>query len=129
MRAIAKAIAMLDHVTVSVEDFKRSRVFYDGALTPLGIKRLYADGDSAAGYGQNGKALFWIAQQNCRTTQVHIAFVAPDRDAIVEFYVAALASGGRDNGAPGLRPQYHERYFAAFVLDPDGNNVEAVLQL
>jgi catechol 2,3-dioxygenase-like lactoylglutathione lyase family enzyme len=119
---------MLDHVTLTVTDFERSCAFYDGALAPLGITRLYADGNLAAGYGSNGKAFFWIAQQNRSATKAHVAFNAPSQDAITAFYQAALTHGGRDNGAPGPRPQYHDHYFAAFVLDPDGNNVEAVIQ-
>lgn len=119
---------MLDHVTLSVTDFKRSRAFYDAALAPLGVQRLYADGDLAAGYGLDGKAFFWIAQHEGLATQTHVAFAAPSREAIVAFHKAAIASGGRDNGAPGPRPQYHDRYFAAFALDPDGNNIEAVIQ-
>ncbi|MBJ7500468.1 MAG: VOC family protein [Sphingopyxis sp.] len=119
---------MLDHVTVAVTDFARSRAFYDRALAPLGIVRLFADGESAAGYGRDGKAFFWIAQQDRHPSQTHVAFVAPNHDAIAAFYEAATANGGRDNGPPGPRAQYHDRYFAAFVLDPDGNNIEAVIQ-
>lgn len=119
---------MLDHITIAVTDFERSRVFYDAALSPLGIARLFANGDKAAGYGRNGKAFFWIAEQNRQPTQTHVAFKAADTDAIAAFHSAAIAHGGRDNGAPGPRPEYHDRYFAAFALDPDGNNIEAVIQ-
>jgi catechol 2,3-dioxygenase-like lactoylglutathione lyase family enzyme len=119
---------MLDHITLAVTDFERSRVFYDHVLAPLGINRLYADSYRAAGYGKMGKAFFWIAQQDRPASQTHVAFVAPDREAISAFHEAALACGGRDNGAPGPRPQYHDRYFAAFAFDPDGNNIEAVIQ-
>ena len=119
---------MLDHITLAVTDFELSCAFYDQTLAPLGITRLYADGELAAGYGHNGKAFFWIAQQDHSATQAHVAFAAPTQEAIAAFYQAALASGGRDNGPPGLRPRYHEGYFAAFVLDPDGNNIEAVIQ-
>lgn len=119
---------MLDHITLAVTDFERSRAFYDHALAPLGIKRIYADGDHAAGYGRGGKAFFWIAQQDRPATQAHVAFVAANQEAIAAFHEAALAHGGRDNGAPGPRPRYHDRYFAAFALDPDGNNIEAVTQ-
>ena len=123
-----KAKIMLDHITLSVTDVEASRAFYDRVLAPLGIKRLYADGGHAAGYGKGQKAFFWIAQQNRPATQVHVAFAASTREAIVAFYELALTHGGRDNGSPGPRPRYHERYFAAFVLDPDGNNIEAVIQ-
>jgi catechol 2,3-dioxygenase-like lactoylglutathione lyase family enzyme len=119
---------MLDHITVSVSDFGRSRLFYDRALAPLGITRLYADGDRAAGYGRDEKARFWIAQTDRPASRVHVAFAATSTDAVAAFYEAALAHGGRDNGPPGPRPQYHSAYFAAFVLDPDGNNIEAVIQ-
>jgi len=119
---------MLDHVTLSVADFQRSRQFYDRALGPLGIERLYDDGDQAAGYGMAGKAFFWIARQDRPASQAHVAFAAPDHEAVRAFHAAAIAHGGRDNGVPGPRPQYHDRYFAAFVLDPDGNNIEAVVQ-
>lgn len=119
---------MLDHVTLSVADFLRSRAFYDQALGPLGIARLYEDGDNAAGYGRAGKAFFWIARQDRPASRAHVAFAAADHDAVRAFYQAALAHGGRDNGPPGPRPQYHDRYYAAFVLDPDGNNIEAVVQ-
>jgi len=111
-----------------VTDFERSRAFYDAALAPLGVQRLYADGDLAAGYGLDGKAFFWIAQHDGLATQTHVAFAASSRKAIVAFHEAALTSGGRDYGAPGPRPRYHDGYFAAFVLDPDGNNIEAVIQ-
>ena len=119
---------MLDHVTLSVSDFRKSRAFYDQALGPLGVGRLHDDGDQAAGYGQAGKAFFWIAQQDRPATQAHVAFAAPSQDAVRAFHAAAITHGGRDNGGPGPRPQYHESYFAAFVLDPDGNNIEAVFQ-
>jgi catechol 2,3-dioxygenase-like lactoylglutathione lyase family enzyme len=119
---------MLDHITIAVADFSRSRAFYDAALAPLGIMRLYADGDKVAGYGRDGKAFFWIAEQDRNPSQTHVAFKATDRDAVSAFHEAALANGGSDNGLPGPRPQYHDRYFAAFALDPDGNNIEAVIQ-
>lgn len=119
---------MLDHVTLTVTNFGRSRAFYDHALAPLGVTRLYADGERAAGYGRDGKAFFWIAEQARPATQAHVAFAAPDQAAVAAFHAAALAHGGRDNGPPGPRPRYHDRYFAAFALDPDGNNIEAVIQ-
>ena len=119
---------MLDHVTLAVTEFERSRAFYDHALSPLGITRLYADGDSAAGYGRNGRAFFWIAQQERPASQAHVAFTAPDHQAIKMFHEAGVAHGGVDNGAPGPRPRYNDRYYAAFVFDPDGNNIEAVIQ-
>ena len=119
---------MLDHVTLAVADLRVSRAFYDQALGPLGIERLFDDGDQAAGYGQAGKAFFWIAQQDHPASRAHVAFAAPNHDAVHAFHAASIMHGGRDNGAPGHRPQYHDRYYAAFVLDPDGNNIEAVVQ-
>ena len=117
---------MLDHVTLGVSDIERSIGFYDQALRPLGIKRLYAEGQTAAGYGAERKAFFWISQRRASQTGSHVAFVAEDRETVNQFYQAALAAGGRDNGQPGLRPHYHENYYGAFVLDPDGHNIEAV---
>ncbi|MFO1130893.1 MAG: VOC family protein [Hyphomicrobiales bacterium] len=119
---------MLDHVTLSVSDLRKSREFYDQALGPLGIERLYEDGDDVAGYGQDGKAFFWIARQARPASQAHVAFAAHDEDAVRAFHAAGITHGGRDNGGPGPRPQYHDGYYAAFVLDPDGNNIEAVLR-
>ena len=119
---------MLDHVTIAVSDLALSRTFYDAALAPLGITRLYADGANAAGYGKGSKAFFWIAEQDGAPSQAHFAFKASQSAHVEAFYTAALAHGGRDNGRPGYRPQYHDHYYAAFVLDPDGNNIEAVIQ-
>jgi catechol 2,3-dioxygenase-like lactoylglutathione lyase family enzyme len=117
---------MLDHVSLGVRDFEQSKKFYDEALRPLGIERLYAEGPTAAGYGAGRKAFFWIGQRDASQTGTHVAFVAEDRETVDRFYQTALAAGGRDNGAPGLRPHYHANYYGAFVLDPDGHNVEAV---
>lgn len=117
---------MLDHVTIAVADFARARAFYDAALAPLGITRLAGDGAQFAGYGVAPKAFFWIGARDTVRTPTHIAFTAPGRGAVDGFHRAALAAGGRDNGAPGLRPQYHADYYGAFVTDPDGHNIEAV---
>ena len=117
---------MLDHVTIGVTDIERAKAFYDRALKPLGIERLYAEGETFAGYGAGRKAFFWIGLRERVTTGSHIAFIAADRAAVDAFYAAALAAGGRDNGPPSLRPQYHAQYYGAFVLDPDGHNIEAV---
>jgi catechol 2,3-dioxygenase-like lactoylglutathione lyase family enzyme len=117
---------MLDHVTIGVCDVARSRAFYDRALRPLGIERLYAEGEDFAGYGIRPKAFFWIGQRGIAQTGAHVAFAAKDRAAVDRFHEAALAAGGRDNGSPGLRPHYHPHYYGAFVLDPDGHNIEAV---
>ena len=117
---------MLDHVTIGIADVERSKQFYDRALRPLGIARLYAEGDSAAGYGVRPKAFFWIGLRAAPQTGAHIAFTAADRLTVDRFHQEALAAGGRDNGPPGIRPHYHANYYGAFVLDPDGHNIEAV---
>jgi catechol 2,3-dioxygenase-like lactoylglutathione lyase family enzyme len=117
---------MLDHVTIGVTDITTSRAFYDLALAPLGITRLYAEGEAFAGYGIGDKAFFWIGLKAPKKSGVHIAFAAASRAAVDAFHAAAMAAGASDNGAPGLRPHYHEDYYGAFVLDPDGHNIEAV---
>jgi catechol 2,3-dioxygenase-like lactoylglutathione lyase family enzyme len=117
---------MLDHVTIGVTDLKRAVAFYDAALAPLGIEQLYANGEDFVGYGAGEKAFFWIGVRDSAQTGAHIAFTASDRATVDKFHQAALAAGGKDNGAPGLRPHYHEDYYGAFVLDPDGHNIEAV---
>jgi catechol 2,3-dioxygenase-like lactoylglutathione lyase family enzyme len=117
---------MLDHVTIGITDVKRSKQFYDRALRPLGITRLYAEGEWAAGYGVGPKAFFWIGLKTEPQTGAHIAFAAPDRATVDRFHEEAIAAGGRDNGVPGIRPHYHANYYGAFVLDPDGHNIEAV---
>ena len=123
---------MLDHVSLGVADFDRSQAFYDRVLATLGIGRHY-NFPGAAGYGATPDGTsFWIGTPNeaDRPPQpsggAHIAFNAKDRPSVDAFYKAALAAGGRDNGPPGLRPHYHANYYGAFVLDPDGNNIEAV---
>lgn len=122
---------MLDHIGFPVTDFVRSRGFYAKALAPLGYRivtevRLSEDDeDGYAGFG-NDRPHFWIGTGKPLVGRLHIAFVAENRAAVRAFYEAALAAGGKDNGAPGLRPHYHENYYAAFVLDPDGHNIEAV---
>ncbi|WP_298257574.1 VOC family protein [Bradyrhizobium sp.] len=117
---------MLDHVTIGVTDIERSRRFYDCALRPLGIARLYGDEDRFAGYGVKPKAFFWIGIRNQPQSGSHVAFAAQDRATVDHFYEAAIAAGARDNGPPGPRPHYDLNYYGAFVLDPDGHNVEAV---
>jgi catechol 2,3-dioxygenase-like lactoylglutathione lyase family enzyme len=117
---------MLDHVTLGVSDIERSRKFYDEALGPLGIERLYAEGETASGYGAGRKAFFWISLRGSSQIGSHVAFAVEDWETVKRFHEAALAAGGRDNGQPGLRPHYHENYYGAFVLDPDGHNIEAV---
>ncbi|MFK0165565.1 VOC family protein [Rhizobium sp. NPDC090279] len=120
---------MLDHVTIGVRDVERSKTFYDAILRPLAIERLYAEGETFAGYGIRPKAFFWIGQRDVLQTGAHIAFTAGSRKIVDEFHWLALAAGGTDNGAPGLRPHYHQNYYGAFILDPDGHNIEAVCHL
>jgi len=129
----------IDHLGLDVTDLAASRVFYDAALAPLNIAIVQeitpeqTGGSAVLGYGkttdsrdiQAGKPSFWIAE-GPPTGHVHVAFLAADRAQVDAFHAAALAAGGRDNGAPGPRPIYHPGYYAAFVLDPDGANIEAV---
>jgi catechol 2,3-dioxygenase-like lactoylglutathione lyase family enzyme len=117
----------LDHISLRVSDFARSKAFYAEALGPLGYEVL-AEFDGVAGFGAKGDADFWIGEGEAHTG-VHLAFASPDRATVDAFHAAALAAGGKDNGQPGLRPHYHEHYYGAFVHDPDGNNVEAVCHL
>jgi catechol 2,3-dioxygenase-like lactoylglutathione lyase family enzyme len=118
---------VLDHVGIEVGDFDRSRAFYEMALAPLGLEVLTEPMPQMAGFGAAGKPWFWVmARGRPAVHGVHLAFQASDRDAVDTFHAAGLAAGGTDNGAPGPRPLYHSSYYAAFVLDPDGNNVEAV---
>ncbi len=122
---------MIDHITFGVADFARSTAFYDSAFAPLGIKRLFdvplehSGGVSLTGYG-DVRPWFWIAEADATRGKLHVAMLAPDRGAVDAFYHQALAAGGRDNGAPGLRPHYGPDYYGAFVLDPDGHNIEAM---
>jgi catechol 2,3-dioxygenase-like lactoylglutathione lyase family enzyme len=120
---------MLDHIGFGVFDYARSRAFYLQALAPLGVGIVMEvtreqAGHSAAGFGKDGKPFFWIAQGE--VAPLHVAFAANGREEVDAFYRAAIAAGGRDNGPPGLRAHYHPNYYGAFVLDPDGHNVEAV---
>jgi len=118
---------MLDHVGVNVSDYERSRVFYKGALAPLGFSLLMEPVPGTGGFGSEGKPWFWITDQREPTTEnVHVAFAARDRATVDAFHAAALEAGGTDNGAPGIRTIYHPDYYGAYVLDPDGNNVEVV---
>ncbi len=119
---------VIDHVDLLVADLEASRRFYEAALAPLGFG-VVDQSATSSGFGVEGAedfAINLIAPGDPPTTSAHVAFVAEDRAAVDAFYAAALAAGGRDNGPPGLRPQYHPGYYAAFVLDPDGNNIEAV---
>ena len=116
---------MIDHVTANVSDFDAAKGFYTQALEPLGYS-VQMEFPGAAGFGPGGgMPAFWISSHDERGA-THVAFTAGDRASVDAFYEAAVAAGARDNGAPGLRPHYHETYYAAFVHDPEGNNLEAV---
>jgi len=115
---------MIDHIGVSVTDLDKSIAFYTKALAPLGYE-LIMKWEQFAGFGVAGKPDFWIGK-GVPKDAIHVAFRAAGRAQVRAFYEAAMASGGKDNGAPGERPHYHEHYYGAFVRDPDGHNVEAV---
>ena len=116
---------MIDHTTVGVSDYPRSKEFYRRVLATLGYEMLTEFGDEAAGYGAEGYSDFWIDAGGANDPPLHIAFGAANRDQVERFYQAALDAGARDNGPPGLR-DYDVGYYAAFVLDPDGHNIEVV---
>lgn len=123
---------MLDHLGFPVSDYARAKAFYETALKPLGYGLIMEatpeqTGEGyACGFGPEGRAQFWIAEGGAPDKHLHIAFAAKSRAEVRAFYEAALAAGARDNGPPGVREIYHPTYYGAFVLDPDGHNIEAV---
>ena len=124
---------MIDHIGFSVSDYEKSKRFYTQVLAPLGYKLIKevsaAENDSgfpACGLGIDGKPDFWIGAEGGLAKPLHVAIATDSRAKVDAFYQAALAAGAKDNGAPGLRPHYHKNYYGAFVLDPDGHNIEAV---
>jgi catechol 2,3-dioxygenase-like lactoylglutathione lyase family enzyme len=124
---------ILDHVSVPVRDLARAKPFYTKALKPLGISLVMeVPGEltgnvDCIGFGRDDRPQFWIGEHKDATpTGIHVAFVAETRADVDAFHAAALAAGGTDHGKPGLRPHYHANYYGAFILDPDGNNIEAV---
>jgi catechol 2,3-dioxygenase-like lactoylglutathione lyase family enzyme len=128
-------MGILDHIGINVSDYERSKAFYQRALAPLGITLVMEFG-KAAGFGRGGKPELWIGQGATRfqnpeqlepITPVHVSVLARNRGEVDAFYEAATAAGGRDHGKPGPRPEYHPKYYGAFVLDPDGHNLEAVI--
>ena len=116
---------MLDHVSLPVSDLERSKRFYEEALSALGYRLIMEHHISGVGFGQSAKPDFWI-RQGAPGAAVHVAFASEDRATVDAFYEGAIGAGGHDNGQTGLRPEYHSAYYGAYVLDPDGNNIEAV---
>jgi catechol 2,3-dioxygenase-like lactoylglutathione lyase family enzyme len=119
---------MIDHLSLEVADYERSKRFYAEALGPLGYELLMEFDGNVGGFGVKGKPDFWVVGGAAAGT-AHVAFASPDRATVDAFHAAARAAGGSDNGQPGLRPHYHENYYGAYVRDPDGNNVEAVCHI
>ena len=118
---------MFDHVKFGVTDYAESKAFYLRALQPLGVTDVREWPPNGVELSQpNGKASLCLYQSQEKPAHLHLAFIAESRQQVDAFYRAALEAGGRDNGAPGLRPQYHASYYAAFVIGPDGHNIEAV---
>ncbi len=122
---------MIDHVGFPISDYARSKAFYEKALAPLGyvlIKEVQQNEHDAkaAGFGTKGKPDFWIGGEGGLNKPLHIAIATKDRATVDAFYKAAMAAGAKDNGPPGVRAHYHPNYYGAFVLDPDGHNIEAV---
>jgi len=118
---------LLDHVGFAVRDYERSKAFYRAALEPLGYELIIEVSGQAAGFGRGRMPSFWLeALGQPIQGRLHIAFVADTRELVDAFHGAALQAGGTDNGAPGVREIYHPDYYGGYVLDPDGNNIEAV---
>ena len=116
---------ILDHVGFGVSDANKSKEFYSKALAPLGIA-VVMEAEGWIGMGRDGRPQFWFGEAGRSARPIHLAFTARNREEVRAFYAAALEAGGKDNGAPGPRPHYHPDYYGAFVLDPDGHNIEAV---
>ncbi|ASM75025.1 MULTISPECIES: VOC family protein [Roseobacteraceae] len=126
---------IINHVEFPVADAERSRHFYEAVLKPLGLSLVRsieptrtAHGGARHGFGRNGYPSLWVHEQKEARCPIHVALTADTHDGVRAFHVAALANGGTENGGPGIRERYHARYYAAYVLDPDGNNIEAVCQ-
>ncbi len=123
---------MIDHTGVVVSDFNKSKAFYTQALTPIGYAMLMdlpasvTGHTDVAGFGEDQKPDFWISRGIANKPPVHIALRVSSRSIVDAFYKAAMAAGATNNGEPGLRPHYHQNYYGAYVLDPDGHNIEAV---
>ena len=126
---------IINHIEFPVADAARSRRFYEAVMEPLGLSLVIsivpgrtAHGGARHGFGKNGYPSLWVHEEAGAKRPIHVAFTAENRETVRAFHAAALANGGTDNGAPGIRERYHANYFAAYVLDPDGNNIEAVCQ-
>jgi catechol 2,3-dioxygenase-like lactoylglutathione lyase family enzyme len=123
---------MIDHIGITVSDYAKSKAFYSSALAPIGYAMLMeipaavTGHTDVAGFGEAGKPDFWISGGTANKPPIHVALRVDSRAKVDGFYEAAIKAGGRDNGGPGVRPHYHPNYYGAFVLDPDGHNVEAV---
>jgi catechol 2,3-dioxygenase-like lactoylglutathione lyase family enzyme len=124
---MGERLRVIDHIGVGVRDFEASVDFYTRALAPLGFEQVaFVDEDNrSAGFGIRGRDDFWI-HEGRPVGRMHVAFDAESREAVDAFHAAALEAGARDNGAPGVRPEYSDTYYAAYVIDPNGNNIEAV---
>jgi catechol 2,3-dioxygenase-like lactoylglutathione lyase family enzyme len=116
---------MFDHLGFGVTDYATSKTFFLQSLEPLGVG-IVMEGEHGLGIGPKEKPALWLFQTSEKPTPMHIAFTAENRQQVRDFYRNALEAGGKDNGAPGLRPHYHADYYGAFVIGPDGHNVEAV---
>jgi catechol 2,3-dioxygenase-like lactoylglutathione lyase family enzyme len=116
---------IIDHIGMAISDYGRSKEFFVSALAPLGIG-LVMEVEGWAGLGRGGKAELWFGEQAQAHPPMHIAFIAENREQVRAFYRAALAAGGLDNGPPGIREIYHPNYYGAYVIGPDGHNIEAV---
>ena len=116
---------MIDHIGIEVGDYAKSKAFFAAALAPLGYS-VIMEYSGACGLGTAGKPDFWITGGKTTTPDMHVAFTSADRKSVDAFHAAAIKAGGKNNGAPGIRAHYHPNYYAAFVIDPDGNRIEAV---
>ncbi len=116
---------IIDHIGLGISDYEAGKKFFMSALAPLGIE-LVMEVQGWAGFGKDGKPELWFGERPEKTAPIHIAFIAENRDQVRAFYDAALNAGGKDNGAPGIREIYHPDYYGAFVIGPDGHNIEAV---
>lgn len=116
---------IIDHVGLAVSNLEQSKIFYSAALAPLGIT-LIVEVQGWAGFGKGGKPEFWFGEHSEPQKPMHIAFIAENREQVRQFYDAALQAGATDNGPPGIRAHYHPNYYGAFVIGPDGHNIETV---